>query len=453
LIRLFDQAVDPVYVVDGRWRIVYLNEACARWVGRERSALVGAECRYHSQLDEQGEVPPAARLCPPPQVFGGEYATVRVSMDAAQGNREISFLPLLNDDGDVSAVWATVAAAHDAPATSSAAVSALDAAALHARLAEFRRSLAPRYRLERLVGDSPAMRRVRSQVVAAAQCSANVLIVGPPGSGRGHVARTIHFAAAGSESVPFVPLACALLGAELLQTTIRALARPVIAGPSSTKRGTLLLNDVDLLPAEARAELLGFLRTGELPLRVIATARQPLADLPGDDVRQLELAGELSTLVIELLPLAQRREDLPLLAQSLLEERNAESGKQLAGFTAEALERLAHYSWPGEHRELRETVAHAHAQASTPWIAPDDLPRRLSLAADAARHPRPSEEQIDLEKFLGEIERELIERALARARGNKTLAAKLLGMTRPRLYRRLVQLGLAEPEDPEVVFE
>jgi DNA-binding NtrC family response regulator len=103
---------------------------------------------------------------------------------------------------------------------------------------------------------------------------------------------------------------------------------------------------------------------------------------------------------------------------------------------------MADYSWPGDLGELEEMIEEAHAQAEGPLIAPHDLPQRLMLASQASARPAKADETIKLEAYLAEIEHELIERALARAKGNKTKAARLLGMTRPRFYRRLVQLGL-----------
>ena len=144
--------------------------------------------------------------------------------------------------------------------------------------------------------------------------------------------------------------------------------------------------------------------------------------------------------------LAERREDVPLLAQALLEEINAEGKKQLRGFTPETLDSLAAYPWPGNIDELAAMVREAHERAEGLLIGPGDLPKRIHLAAVAARHPRRELEPIDLEKHLSGIELELIERTLRLAKGNKTKAAKLLGLTRPRLYRRMVQLGLEREE-------
>jgi len=150
--------------------------------------------------------------------------------------------------------------------------------------------------------------------------------------------------------------------------------------------------------------------------------------------------------VIQLPPLAERRGDIPLLAQWFVEEANARSGKQVAGLSAEALDRLDAYGWPGNVDELGRVIDEAHRAAEGVEIAVRDLPQPIHLAHAAAAHPRRAEETIVLEQFLARIERELLVRALQRAKGNKTKAARLLGMTRPKLYRRLVQLGLEDPQ-------
>jgi DNA-binding NtrC family response regulator len=139
------------------------------------------------------------------------------------------------------------------------------------------------------------------------------------------------------------------------------------------------------------------------------------------------------------------------LTQALLEAENARGGKQLSGFTSEALDQLASYDWPGNTVELIEAVREAHRQAGGRSITLAELPRRLALASEAAAYSKRALQPINLEQTLSQIETELIRRALAQAGGNKTRAAELLSMTRPRLLRRLAQLGLAGGSGGEAV--
>jgi len=194
------------------------------------------------------------------------------------------------------------------------------------------------------------------------------------------------------------------------------------------------------------AELARLVATQGFSFRVIGTARRSLMELARQGEYREDLAAALCTLLIELPPLAERRSDVPLLAQMFVEQTNARTDRQVAGLTAEALDYLAAYPWPGNVDELAQVIREAHGRAEGAEITARDLPPKLHLALSAAAHPRRPDETIVLDEFLARIERELVVRALARAKGNKTKAAKLLGMTRPRLYRRLVQLGLENSE-------
>jgi DNA-binding NtrC family response regulator len=136
--------------------------------------------------------------------------------------------------------------------------------------------------------------------------------------------------------------------------------------------------------------------------------------------------------------------DLPQLAQLLLEDLNALGGKQVAGFEPEALDALAAYSWPGEVDELAETIRHAHDRTENARITADDLPPQLHQSLRATSSPRRAEQPIDLADVLRSVESELIDRAMLRAKGNKAKAARMLGIARARLLRRIEQLGLTQ---------
>jgi DNA-binding NtrC family response regulator len=243
------------------------------------------------------------------------------------------------------------------------------------------------------------------------------------------------------DTFSLTPLDCALLGGDLLEAAGTAIARAAARGGEASSC-TLLFHRIDELPTEVQTQLADFLARQSIQGRLMATAAEPLLDLARRGNFHAELAALLSTITIELPPLVRRRDDLPLLAQLFLEERNAAGSRQIGGFSQAALDRLDAYAWPGNLDELSEAVAAAHQRATGPQIDVQDLPERLHLAAQAAAQPRRTEETIVLDEYLGRVERELIRRALARAKGNKAKAARLLGVTRPRLYRRMVQLGL-----------
>jgi DNA-binding NtrC family response regulator len=450
LLRMLHAAAEPVYVLDAQGRIVYANPACAALVGCDVTALLGQTCRYHSSPAGPAADAAAAKLCPPPELPVGQAGAATIALPAADGGwvrRRGWYMSLTSGDGEPRATLCVLAAsdqpAEDAPPQDD------NAAALHERLARLRHQHTDRFSFDRFVGVSPALRRVRAQVELAATAQASVLVVGPSGSGCEDLARAIHYAAVRLEAPErpgeLVPVACGTLPPDLLRSTLEA----ALAARRDPATGvvTLVLEEADRLPADAQAMLAARLDEAWGGMRLVSTAREPLARCAERGEFRADLAAALATIAIELPPLRERIADLPLLAQHILEDENACGSRQFRGWSPEALDRLSAYPWPGDVAELAHFVRAAHAAARGPEIAADDLPERVRLAADAAARAPRDEPPIDLEAVLAAIETRLIQEALDRAKGNKTRAAELLGLNRPRLYRRLVQLGLAEVDE------
>ena len=393
----------------------------------------------------------AAGLCPPPEAVRGIERTGTVSCLANDvlHRRRARFIPLVAPGEELATGLLVLVEPQDLSADEPAVPPPevpKESEELHERIRQFRQQLAGRFREDWLLGTSTAIARAWAQASLAAASRVSVLLVGSPGCGKQHLASVIHYSRPPETTGTLIPLACDVLGEELILSTLSALARRNVPS-GAADRSTLLLADADQIPPESQALAAKWLASKTFSARVIATAREPLVPLASQGKYDEELASLLSTLVIELPPLAQRREDLPLLAQEFVERLNARGGKQLAGFSSDAMDCLDAYGWPGNIDELFSVVEQSHERAEGPRITLRDLPAQLHLSTHAASHPRRQEETIVLDDFLGRVERELIGRALARSKGNKTKAARLLGMTRPRLYRRLVQLGLAAPEE------
>jgi DNA-binding NtrC family response regulator len=282
---------------------------------------------------------------------------------------------------------------------------------------------------------------VRAQILLAASTQAPVNIAGPPGSGREHAARTIHHQR-WQDGGGIVPLSCRVLGGELLLSTLENL-RPLPGPSGQSVPMSLVLNDVDELSPDDQLQLVSLLPRLRLE-RLYATSRTPLMELAARGAFQASLAASLSTLVIDIPPLAQRTDDIPLLAQMCVEDLNALGTRQRSGFTPEALDALCLYPWPGDVAELIDVVRAAHERAASARIGVQDLPP-VVRGESTVRKPRPAE-PIRMSEMLARAEREILRRALRIARGNKTRAARLVGMSRPKFYRRLEQLGLADEE-------
>jgi DNA-binding NtrC family response regulator len=446
LARLLDDSGAALYAVDDRRELVYISDALATWLGFEVDELLGGVCNYTSSSERTIEAARAA-LCPPPDVLAGARRTSLIQWPVASGEiqaRPVEFTPLPGADGVTAGVLAIVAGADQEHAQSSDYhPHGIDQ--LHQLVSQHRRELASRFTVDHLIGASPAIARVRSQVLLASSAKTNVLIVGAEGAGKQHVAKTIHYRRGGERPGTLLPLDCAALDPELLVSSLTAAIKS--PGVKLQPPATILLNHIDRVSSEAQRELVTLLKAAASLASLTATSTRPLEPLVAEGLVRRDLACLLGTMVLELPRLADRLDDLPLLAQAFVEQINAEGRKQVAGMSPETVDLLAVHPWRRNLSELAEVVRQAHAAAASHLIAPLDLPKQIRLTADAQQHSRRAEETIELPAFLAQIERELIDRALARSKGNKSRAAHLLGLTRPRLYRRMVQLGMVDHPD------
>ncbi len=450
VLRLFDATSTPIYLLDRGQCMAYANPACAAWLGEQVEQLLGRQCSYQAVAEETSQQAPS--LAPPPETAAGQVATGFVAAPADGGKvRECRFQPLAMGDAGEAYLLAIVSGE---PVSSleieSAEVGASDARRLHAQLLELRGAWKKRFRSAPFLGVSAASQRIRSQIALAAGRAKRVLVLGPTGSGRQHVARAIHFNQPG-EPGAFVRVDCRLLDAELMQQTLATFLKKHPA--QKPRQAALLLSEVDRLSDSAQQELIEFLRLPGIDLTIHATAGRSLKRLARKGRFRADLAQALGTLTIEVPPLTERREDIPLLAQHFVEQANATSTNAFSGFSVDALDQLAAHSWPENVRELQTLVGECCQRAIGPYITPADLPDRLKHDAFSAAHPPRAMETIQLDDYLAGIERELLQRALAAAKGNKTRAASMLGIHRARLIRRLVQLGLVEPTPVEQASE
>lgn len=444
LISLLNASTRPIYAIDNRRRIVYCNAALSAWLEMSSDRIIGRIVEYHSEPEvvrgarQDESVPPLVDLCPPPRALAGETCVATISILARGGRlvyRRAEFVPL-GPTGPDSGVLVLVADHDLLPQELAAQVSGEPAAdELHRVIRRFRRTEAARYAIETLLGDSSAIHKVRTQVLAAAASGANTLICGRPGSGREHIARAIHYQAAGDSTAGLVSLDGQIANDNLLRRALDALSY----ANEPRQRPTLLLEHLDQLSPPLQAQVLAAIRQNTFSARIIATCDNENGICPA-------LRDVVSTITIQVPRLIDRLEDLPVLAQFFLEACNRGSEKQVGSLRPEALDLLALHAWPGELDELREIIAAAHQRCPSHEIRGVDLPAVVHHAAHAAMHIRRQPERIVLDELLANIEREAIVRALDQAHGNKSAAAELLGMTRPRLYRRLLQLGLAGPE-------
>ncbi len=450
--KLLGPTETPAFVVTARRAIAWFNAGCERLTGWPAGEAVGTRCDYAEPLDPSDVGSVAAALCPPPEAFAGSPACVAahvVHRDGRSFARRVHYFPLLNDEGKTGSVLGVITPLGGPKP----AVTATASQRLHAELAAMRHDLRQRFGLRTIVARAPAMLRALRQAQLARTATAPVLLRGEPGTGREHLARAIHFE---SELRPksFVPLDCRRLPAFELKQALRRLVsrdsddRDPATLPPFLQPGTVYLKDVDALPRDVQELLATALKGDPPPVRVMASTSADLQDAVRRESFLPDLYFALTPIEIVLPALRERRDDLPLLAQAFLEEANRGAERQLGGFSEDVVRQFAEYNWPGNLDELHAVAREARERAAGPLIQPADLPFRFRAGQDAqSLGPAFAAAPTPLELQLEQFERERIEAALELVRHNKSRAAELLGMPRPKLYRRMESLGIRdEPE-------
>jgi two-component system, NtrC family, response regulator HydG len=332
----------------------------------------------------------------------------------------------------------------------------LDAAELRERVESLHRLVADTYGFDRIVSRSASMRALFERARAASRSDTPTLIVGETGTGKELMARAIH-ANGRRARKPFVPLNCAALPRDLVESELFGHRRGAFSGAQAdhpglfvaAHTGTLFLDEIGDLSGEAQAKLLRVLQDGEIrpigglesrkvDVRIIAASNRPLAALAGGAMRQ-DLFFRLSVLVIELPPLRERMADIPLLVAFFLARIRERQIGRVDSIDAPALELLMGYSFPGNVRELENML-----EGISITLPPDRTAIRAEDVRAWLRHrrqPSPPAAAPGLPLRLDELEAWAITEALRQTQGNKRRAAQLLGMSRDTLYRKLKELG------------
>lgn len=460
--RSLDQAGRPIYLIDAGRRIRYVNEACCQWLQKKPAELIGERCNYSAVSIREQQPAPAIMLAPPAEAFtaalvagevcGGPEGAIQVRAATFHSLAEPGNEAGPAKSGGVLVIVGEVVSQQETDRTNSGDVARRW---VHADLLRLRAELDPALFQGPLVGQSHALRRLREQVKVAQQANVRVLLVGPAGSGRKQLARSIHYVGDIAATGPLAPVDCPVMDAELMQLTLTRFLRQR-EGQTFRRAPALQLTDVDQLRPDAQQELAGFLLLPGVELMTISTAARSLHKLAARGRFRQDLAFALSTFTLTIPPLSRRLEDVPLLAQYFVEQFNSRGGQQRSGLADDALELLLLYSWPSNVQELLDVVRESCERATGNLVTAADLPERLHHGREALLRQQPAEAPLKLTEFLAEVERELLARAMKRSGGNKTKAAELLGLQRARLIRRLVQLGLQKPsagDDEPVVFE
>lgn len=337
--------------------------------------------------------------------------------------------------------------------------------ALRSREAEqenvlLRQQVEARYGLESLIGNSPAMNEVFDVIRQVAPSRATVLIQGESGTGKELVAHALHNLS-GRPKQKFVPVHCAALSPQLLESELFGHERGAFTGAierrigrfEQANGGTLFLDEIGEIDSNLQVKLLRVLGEdrsfervgGNVPIktdvRLLAATNKNLEKMVAEGKFRDDLFYRLNVVQITIPPLRERKEDLPLLVSSFLKQFAKENAKPLRELTSEASDAILAYDWPGNVRELRTTLEHGVVMATGPKIGLRDFPHSLRQSEGIKPKkgtPAPLESYLNLH----ESEHRLIMRALDESKGNRTEAAKRLGISRRTLHRRLKELNI-----------
>jgi len=306
-----------------------------------------------------------------------------------------------------------------------------------------------------MIGASPSWRRMLTLVEQTADSSATILIQGESGTGKELVARTIHERSA-RRNGPFIAVNCAALPETLLESELFGYEKGAFTGAAGRKEGrfelahggTLFLDEVADLSLvtqpkilrvlqEGEFERLGGTRTLQVDVRIVAATNQDVAEMVKEKRFREDLYYRLNVITVRVPPLRERPEDIRVLAQHYLRVYGAKNGRKLEGFTGEAIDRLEAYAWPGNVRELENLIERSVLLARKDRIDAEDLPEEVM---GVKRPPRDAILEL-IGTPLADIEQRLLDETLRITGGNKTQAAKLLGIDVRTVARKLERRG------------
>ena len=340
----------------------------------------------------------------------------------------------------------------------------LERAMEHTRLKEENRllkeSLGQQFDRQNIIGRSPAMSTLLDTVAQVAPSEATVLISGESGTGKELIAGAIHYNSLRKDG-PFVKINCAAITETLLESELFGHEKGSFTGADRRKEGrffqshggSLFLDEVSEMSLTMQVKLLRvlqereFTRVGgekniQVDVRVMAATNKHLMDEVSKGAFREDLFYRLNVVGLQIPSLRQRHEDIPLLAQHFLEHFSVKNRKEIKGFTPYAMDQLIRYGWPGNVRELMNAVERAVVLARTDFLSEDDFPLIETGESRTDNAIKASPVNINGDTPLEEVEKATILRTLEATAGNKSEAARRLGITRKTLHKKLKSYGV-----------
>lgn len=443
---ILTDTASAICVLDAERRLRHFSPGMTEKTGWEADKVEGLVCDP-SILDSPTPIELlTSALAPSQEVLGGRTQAVESVLPQSTGGlwkTRLVFLPITNIDGATARIMVICT---DDPRGKMPEASLSQK--LHAEITSLRLEFRRRFSDHSFIGASSEIRKALDQAALLKNSSVGYSLVGPSGSGRRHLGKLIHVAG-GQQELSFVELDCNLLTGEQLLVTLRELRRLSVdsSAPGHQRTGTLLLHNADRCPREVQQWLLDFLAEEGTAARFVATSASPLSAACEEGWMMSEFLQLFATLQLQLPPLHERGNDISLLAQHFTEHCRRTLETSAETLSADVLTELQFYRWPGNVRELRQVIVDACQNSFDVELTMEDLPFAFRAGLESQQLPTlPDESELSLEQILKKFETDVLLKTLESCRGNKAEAARRLGMTRPKLYRRLKSLGI-DPDE------
>jgi PAS domain S-box-containing protein len=416
-------------MLDEHGCITFVSQACQRLLGKSQEGVVGKPWEQVTPFSSQVKAQLQAMAADPPQ----HRSKLPAHLETPQGQH----------------YWMEIEVQDDPRDRRRKIIVLYDMTEVH----DLRRLLDEKAQFYDLIGKSEPILRVYQQIRELARVDTTVLIEGETGTGKELVARAIHFASHRQDK-PFIAVNCAGLTESLLASQLFGHKRGAFTGAiadhqglfEAAHRGTIFLDEIGDIPLSVQTNLLRVLqereitRLGEskprkIDLRILAATHHNLPDEVAKGTFRVDLLYRIRVARVHLPPLRERREDIPLLASAFLAQCRAAIGKPVHEISREAMRLLMTYSWPGNIRELKSAMEFAVIHSTGTVLHAEDLPPECAEFGLPA-FPTGGPLRQDQQRLLA---------ALEQAQGNRTAAARRLGISRATLYRRLSNLEILPP--------
>ena len=332
----------------------------------------------------------------------------------------------------------------------------LDKKVLEKENTRLKKELETKYGFENIIGTSNSIQQIFALINRVSELKVNVLVSGESGTGKELVARAIHYSGSRKDG-PFIPVNCGAIPETLIESEFFGHAKGAFTGATRDKKGlfeeadggTIFLDEIGDLPVHLQVKLLRVLEEKKvrplgktepvnIDVRIISATNKNLEQEIMDSKFREDLFYRLNVIKVAIPPLRERKDDIPMLAHHFLNKFATEMDKKISGISNEALEELEKYHYPGNIRELENIIARCVALESNEVIKKESLPK-LNTEGDYIDLTDTLNAKDSIDSVLGDVEKQIIENAMKSSQGNKSEAAKMLGITLRSLRYRLAK--------------